>query len=113
MAKAQKITLKATPLKGAGKKDKEVELTLQGELNIVNSQKVRDFLFENLSKYNHFTLIVGQVNSIDLTTIQLLQRFVWDAQEKKKTVNMHIDLPEDDRLLLERSGFGSILSSSK
>lgn len=113
MAKAQKINLKVTPQKGAGKKDKEVDLLIQGELTIANSPKLRDFFIENLSKYNHFNVKVSQVESIDLSTIQLLQRFIWDAQELKKTVDILFELSTEDKTLIERSGLNAIVTSSK
>jgi len=113
MAKAQKITLKAQPQKGEGKKEKEVELLIQGELTIENSSKIRDFLLDNLNQFNHFILTVNNVESIDLGAVQLLQRFIWDAQEAKKTVEFNFQLADENRILLERSGLNALLSSSK
>lgn len=113
MAKAQKITLKATPHKGAGKKDKEVDLLIQGELTIVNSTKLKDFLIDSIGKYNHLNVKVSQAESIDLTAIQLFQRFIWDAQEAKKSVDFTFELSDEDKILIERSGLNSIITSSK
>lgn len=110
MAKAQKITLKAQQQKGKGKTEKDVELLIQGELTIHNSVKFKDFLLDNLKKFDHFVLKVNNVDNIDLGAVQLIQRFYWDAQEEKKTVEFIIDLPEEHRVLLERSGLSNFLT---
>ncbi|MFP4556687.1 MAG: hypothetical protein ACLFNU_07440 [Bacteroidales bacterium] len=113
MAKAQKITLKAQPVKAKGKGKKEVVLIIQGELTLDSSQLMKDFLIDNLKKYNHFVVKINSVESIDLGAVQLLQRFMWDVQADRKTSEFDIKIPEDFRILLENSGLTAFLALSK
>jgi anti-anti-sigma regulatory factor len=113
MTNKASITLKALPVKGKGKSDKEVVLILQGDLNIENSHNVRDFLLDNLKKYEGFTLKVNEVVSIDLGIIQLIQRFIWDAQAENKNSTIELSLSQEQKKLLEKSGFNSLLALSK
>jgi anti-anti-sigma factor len=105
MARNSKITLKALPSKGSGKSDGATVLSLQGELNIEYSGQIREFLIENLEKYNAFVVKLNNVDSLDVSAIQLLQRFQWDALEQKKKVDFEIKLPEEIKTLIDKSGF--------
>jgi anti-anti-sigma regulatory factor len=107
MAKAQKISLKAQPIKGKAKSDMEIALLIQGELTIDHAQKLKDFLLEKLEKYNHFALCLSEVESIDLAAVQIIQRFVWDVETAKKSIELKIDLPDDFLLLLTKTGLNS------
>ncbi|MFO8021173.1 MAG: STAS domain-containing protein [Perlabentimonas sp.] len=113
MAKSQKITLKAQPVKGKAKGKKEVVLIIQGELTLDSCQQMKDFLVENLKKYNHFVVKINSVESIDLGAVQILQRFMWDVQAESKTSEFDIKIPEDFRILLENSGLTAFLALSK
>ena len=110
MAQAQKIKLKAQPVKG---KSNDVALTIQGELTLDNAVKLKDFLVENLDKYTKFNVKLNSVDSIDLGAMQLLQRFIWDAKSEKKEVVFEVKISEDHRILLEKSGFTAFLLQSK
>lgn len=110
MAAKTKIILKALPAKAGGKGDNPTVLSLQGELTIDYAEQLREFLMENLGKYSSFTLKINNVESIDVSAVQLLQRFNWDAAEQKKKVEFDIKLPEEHRSLLEKSGFAHFLS---
>ena len=110
MAKQPKINLKAQPSKGKGKSEKEVTLIIQGELTLDNSEQLKNFLLENLDKYNHFVLKVNGVESIDLGAIQLIQRFIWDIKQQNKSFEAEIKIPEDYKLLFARAGLNSFLS---
>ena len=108
MAKIQKITLKSQA--GKGKKSGEGIVTIQGELTINNAQQLNKFLQEGLSKYSQIEVKISSVVNIDLAAIQLLQRLWWDAKQEQKSINFDFRLPEDFRILLERSGFESFLT---
>jgi ABC-type transporter Mla MlaB component len=109
MAKAQKITLKAQPIKGKSKSEDEIALIIQGELTIDHAQKLKDFLLDKLEKYNHFALLVSEVENIDLGAVQIIQRFVWDVKELKKSIDLTIDLPQDFLHLLNKTGLNSFI----
>jgi hypothetical protein len=65
---------------------------------------------DNLKKFDHFVLKINKVDNIDLGAVQLIQRFLWDAQEEKKTVEFILELPEEHQVLLERSGLSNFLT---
>jgi anti-anti-sigma regulatory factor len=110
MAKAQTISLKAQPAKGKGKSENEVTLIIQGELTIDNAQKLKEFLLEKIDKYNLFILTISNVVSLDLSAVQVLQRFVLDVKKMDKSIEASIDLPEDSKALLVKSGLDSFLA---
>jgi anti-anti-sigma factor len=109
MAKAQTISLKAQPAKGKGKSENEVTLIIQGELIIDNAQKLKEFLLEKMGKYNHFILTINKVDSIDLSAVQVLHRFVQDVKQMDKSIEASIDLPEDSKSLIVKSGLDLFL----
>lgn len=110
MAPKTKIILKAIPAKSGGKGDTPTVLSLQGELTIDYAEQLKEFLLDNFGKYSAFTLKLNNVESIDVTAVQLIQRFYWDANEQKKKVDFDIKLPEEQRVLLEKSGFVQFLN---
>ncbi len=110
MAKSQKIILKSQAAKGKGKTSGDGVLILQGELTIDYAQQLKNFLMENKAKYSQIQVKVNNVDVIDLTAVQLLQRFWWDAKQEQKSISLEFKLPEDYRILLERSGFESFLT---
>jgi len=109
MAKNQKFTFKVQQPKGKGKEQSPVQLILQGDLSIDNAVDVKKQLQENLKKHKSFNVKVSNVDSLDLTFIQLLQRFVWDAQLQDKTVDVSFSLPDDITMLLKNAGFEPFL----
>jgi len=112
MSVKSRINLKTIPGKGKEKKDKEVILLLGGELSVENSSKVRDFLLENLNAYEKFILRLSDVAVVDLSILQLLQRFIWDAEIMKKTTMVEFNLSPDIEVFLEKTGFGPLVSLS-
>ncbi|HOP04201.1 MAG TPA: STAS domain-containing protein [Tenuifilaceae bacterium] len=109
MAKNQKFTFKIQQPKGKGKEQEPVQLTLQGDLSIETAGDIKKQLLENLNKYMNFNIKVSNVDTLDLTFVQVLQRFIWDAQQLKKSVVVNFSLPDDIQLLLEHAGFESFL----
>ena len=109
MAKEQKIDIKSQPVKGKGKEE-AVNLSLQGELTIDHAVTVKKFLLENLGKYKSFNVKVSHVDNFDVTMIQLLQRFIWDAQQQGKNVEFELKLPDEFKSLVQRSGFQSFIN---
>jgi anti-anti-sigma factor len=112
MARNQKITLKSIPAKGGSGSDTATVLSLQGELTIDYAVQLRDFLLENLNKQKAFALKVNNVESIDITGIQLIQRFYWDAKEMGKPTTIELKLSEEQRQLLEKTGFSEFINLS-
>lgn len=110
MAKNQKFTFKVQPPKGKGSDQAPAQLILQGDLTIDTATDVKKQLLENLKKYKVFRVKVSNVDSLDLTFIQLLQRFIWDAQQQNKQVEVAFNLPDDIKLLLEHAGFEPFLN---
>lgn len=109
MAKNQKFTFKIQQPKGKGKEQGPVQLILQGDLSIETAADVKKQLLENLKKHKSFSIKVSSVDTLDLTFIQLLQRFVWDAQLQNKPVDVSFSLPNDIKLLIENAGFETFL----
>ncbi|MDD4384460.1 MAG: STAS domain-containing protein [Bacteroidales bacterium] len=110
MAKTQRITLKSQAAKGKGKTSEVGIIIIQGELTIDNAQELKAFLLENLKKHSQIQVKINEVDSIDLTAVQLLQSFLWDAKQEQKSINFEMKLSEDHRILLERSGFETFLT---
>ncbi|MDX9768870.1 MAG: hypothetical protein RBT19_00795 [Tenuifilaceae bacterium] len=109
MAKSQSITLKAQASKAKGKSD-ELVLQMQGELTLDNATKVKEFLLSNMPKGKTFNVKISNVDNIDLGFLQLLKRFCWDAQQEQKGVDITMNISEDQKMLLIRSGFESIIT---
>lgn len=103
MKKNQKIALEAKA--GTGKEKKNGELSLRGELTIDNAVQLKQFLAEKLASFETMSVSISKVSSIDLAAIQLLYGFQQEAIRQKKTVSFEFNLSEDDRILLQRSGF--------
>lgn len=112
MSIKSKINLKAIPGKGRENKDKEVILILGGELLVENSSQVRDFLLKNLKAFDKFTLRLSDVVAVDLSILQLLQRFIWDAESQKKATMVEFNLSPDIETFLAKTGFRPLLSLS-
>lgn len=113
MAKNETVQLKSQPEKGKGKTEGATLMTLQGELSIDNAPAIKKFLIENLAKYKSFKVRVSNVDNIDLTAIQLIQRFAWDAKEQNKEVEFDFLIPDEFSSLIQRAGFNTFLSLSK
>jgi anti-anti-sigma regulatory factor len=113
MAKNEPVQLKAQLEKGKGKIEGAVLLTLQGELTIDNAAAVRKYLLDSLAKHKKFTVRISNVENIDLTIIQLLQRFAWDAKELGKEVDFDFKLNEEFHSLIQRAGFNTFLALNK
>lgn len=113
MSKNLKVNLKSQPMKGKGAKEGSVLLTMQGELIIDNAATVKKFLVDSIDKYSSFKVAVSNVDNIDLSFIQLLQRFIWDLGDKGKTVDLDIKLTDEFTALLQRAGFQSFISQGK
>jgi ABC-type transporter Mla MlaB component len=109
MAKSQSITLKAQASKAKGKTD-EVVLLMQGDLTLDNAPKVKEFFLNSMSKGKAFNVRISNVDNIDLGFLQLLKRFCWDAQHEQKAVDIAMNISDDQKLLLTRSGFGSVIT---
>ncbi|MDD2279127.1 MAG: STAS domain-containing protein, partial [Bacteroidales bacterium] len=71
MAKTQRITLKSQAAKGKGKTSEVGIIIIQGELTIDNAQELKAFLLENLKKHSQIQVKINEVDSIDLTAVQL------------------------------------------
>lgn len=107
MTKAQTVTLKALPSK---EKPDETVLTIQGELTLDNADKIKDFLLGALVKGSKYLVKVSNVDSLDLSFIQLIQRFKWDVQQARKDVDITMTLSDDHTQLLSRAGFNNLIT---
>jgi len=52
------------------------------------------------------------VVAVDLSILQLLQRFIWDAESLKKATMVEFNLSPDIEAFLEKTGFRPLLSLS-
>jgi len=113
MAKNNQIQLKTQPVKGKDEAEGAVLLTRQGEVTIENAVAGKKCMTDNLAKPEKFSVKVSNVENIDLTIVQLLQRFFWDVKELGKEVEFEFRLTEEFQSLLQRAGFQSFLALSK
>jgi anti-anti-sigma regulatory factor len=85
---------------------------LSGELTIANAHELKTSLEHAIASYPSLCIQSDNNAIIDLTAIQLLVAAKNHAMSQGKQVSFDLRLTDDLNALMERSGFGKILSNS-
>lgn len=99
------ITVKLIPSRR--KSVRKTKLVFEGSLSLLEAEAIKDCL---LSTFNDFDLIdieLSNITHIDIIAIQLIKVFI--DSHPDKTVKVDSDLPFDLKIIVERSGFGSLM----
>jgi hypothetical protein len=107
MEKNKKTSFKVTSSVNDGIKSATIHLSKN--LTLEETEDVKLLMIQNLDKYQSFSVVLGDVENIDLGMIQLFYSFKWTAERKSKKVFFDISLNEDNTLLLEHAGFSELL----
>jgi anti-anti-sigma regulatory factor len=89
------------------KEDKSTEVTIEGDFSINHIEKVKDKLLDVLEKYNEVEIQIQNIEAMDLSSLQLLHSLKKSAGDEKK-VRFHIVLPDNLKLLIDRSGLSGM-----
>jgi anti-anti-sigma factor len=93
--------------------ENNLTISLEGELTLNNATAIRNQLIEALGKCDSLQLKLNQVTSIDLSGIQLLHSLNKTCQYSGKNLAIEISLDRELELLIARTGFESLLESTK
>jgi anti-anti-sigma factor len=96
----------------SGKKN-TCTISLEGELTLNNVASIKKEMIEALEKCDSLQLRIHKVTSIDLSWIQLLHSLKKTCKDSGKHIAIEMILNPDAELLFARTGFGSLLESSK
>lgn len=97
-----------TPIKG--KDDKSVAILLSGDLSLNNVDKVKTSLAQVIDNYQTFTVKVQNIDNVDLGLVQIIQSFVWSANQLGKNVKIRFDFNDDQTTLFKHAGLSEFIS---
>lgn len=93
-------------LKSNGKKkDKDYTLNLGGDLSLNSISEIHEELKKELDKVNSLQIVLNEVEQIDITLIQVLYAIEKEFKTENKSVQITMNLSDQDELLLKRTGF--------
>lgn len=97
-------------LKSTSRKNKPVSVvSLEGDLTISNVADARNKIVSMLEGSQDVEVKVHSVENIDLTFLQLLYSVKKTIKAGGKDINISLDLGDDLKKLLDRSGLTSII----
>lgn len=106
----EKLKIEVKPIPGKAKKAK---IHLIGELSINTVNELKNELLQSFEMFNSFEFVCKKVQSIDLSSIQVIFSFKQLCGLQSKEVVINDDFPEDVRQLVIHSGFQDILNFKK
>lgn len=106
MSKMKKTNI--TPKTRTKKSTKKATVLHEGDLTINNTQKIKKEMLSVMNKFKNINIIVKNVDDLDLSYIQLLYSFYKTALDKRKTVALDMELPDDIKMIVRNSGFDSV-----
>jgi len=89
-----------------------LDITFSGQLNINTINKITESVSSNLGKEQAIKLTVKDVDTIDLTFIQLLYSIKNSGTKKGCNVTLLMTLNEEIKSLIINAGFYNLLSSN-
>lgn len=81
------------------------KMTFRGELAIQDAVQIKDEIKKAIDEVDVFSFDLSEVDSIDLSFIQLMHSAYLYAQEKKKTIFLEENMSEEIDNLFQKSGF--------
>lgn len=97
-------------LKSISRKNKPVSVvSLEGDLTISNVADARNKIVSMLEGCQDVDIKVHSVENIDLTFLQLLYSIKKTLKAGEKDINISLDLGDDLKKLVDRSGLTSII----
>ncbi len=91
------------------KSEKKATVILNKELTIFNIESAKEEFKLLLTNYKDLTLLLTEVENIDLSYLQLIHAFLNAAKEQDIAIKIEGKLPEEQHLLIENSGLTKIL----
>jgi ABC-type transporter Mla MlaB component len=88
-------------------------ISLEGELTLNHITALKKEMMDALETCDSLKLKIQNVTSVDLSWIQLLQSIRKTCRDSGKNVAIEMILNSDAELLLARTGFSSLLESTK
>ncbi|MDJ1501419.1 STAS domain-containing protein [Xanthocytophaga agilis] len=76
------------------------QLTISGNLTLRNATTVKQALIEAQDKYKHLSVLLSEVNSLDVSVIQIIMA----AKSSNPAIQWNITLSDDIQTLLVRAG---------
>ncbi|HOG18834.1 MAG TPA: STAS domain-containing protein [Salinivirgaceae bacterium] len=89
--------------KNVKKTEKEVNIKLSGDINITNSNELKNILKEFLTDNRKIRVIFEKVETFDLSAVQLLYAFKREREAKKLKVQYDADLSQSVSVLLQHA----------
>ena len=95
---------------GGSKKKPMVIFEITGDFTIEQTENIRRIFVENIDKFTDFEVRVNQIESFDLSALQLLIALKKRVEKDKKKLNISIDLPAHLKQLTVQSGLMEYLN---
>jgi len=91
------------------KGEKKIRITLKNELTIYSIESIKDKIIESVMNYDQIEFEIKEVNSMDLSFIQLLYSIKITAETLKKIVSFNVNLSDDIKSLFNNSDLSKVL----
>lgn len=95
------IQLKKSRKKG----DKSLAITIKGQLDLLNIEEVLGKIKDVFEKHSPVSLLLEDMNDLDLSGLQLIKAMQNEAQEKKAGFSYRISQSKESSELLGKCGF--------
>jgi len=92
---------------------KKTKIELSGELTISNSVKINKGIKDVFKDYNIFSIVLKDVDALDLSILQLLYFYKTLCENEGKEVKISAELTNEIKELITVNGFSNLLFSSK
>jgi hypothetical protein len=90
----------------SGKTDKKVIYRIEKDFSINNIDLIKTELSEIVAKNNPFTLELKNIDSFDLSSVQLLKAL---QNKMKDNLILSIELKDDLKVIIQNAGFENII----
>ena len=91
------------------KKDKTLDITISGHLNISNISLIKKELDSVLKKGDSFSIEITNIDDADLSLIQLILSLKKKFETTKKQLTLNINLGKEVYDLYKKAGFENLL----
>lgn len=99
------ITVKLIPSRR--KSVRKTKIVLEGSLSLLEAEAIKDCLLSTFKDFDLIDIQLSEITHIDIIAIQLIKVFI--DSHPDKTIKVDSELPFDIKLIVERSGFGSLM----
>lgn len=86
-------------------------MTLSGSLTIANAEEMKNKMLAGL-EFEHISITLKEVESIDLAGVQVLLAYARSAKEKQQQTKFLIEVPEEISEILHSAGISQKLKSA-